>query len=512
MVELETVKAKAEATLRWTEERIVEIEKELAPYQLYENVDARIEEQALGAIADHTDAQDAPIGRCLDDVLYTIFEFCLVPRHRRIGTLLLVCRRWNRMVMNGPKLWARLQVESDDDLLKDTAVHAYLSACIERSRGLHLDVELDLSHFPSCRMYLEQEVVAFAKSLVNSSDHESVETQMEELDWDLESEQYSRLLTGALERILGTNGSRLPRLASLSLVFPEDDEDTAVDVWSHLKGNLLNLKALTIDHLPIGEEQISRLRDLAEHGIPHFPVLERLAIVDADDGHDLRVFSLAPDSLTFLQVAFDPIAQNFEAIAAFTQLHTLELHVFPSDRKCLLDSSFARPVHWPCLKEVILAGHYEYFGWLNIDCPSLATLTIRCDRLTYPIPQNVSPSRIRWKFEVDDEEYLWMSPLDIYDAVMVLTDSKMGAKCLIVPESARLAALAILSLRRAETSAVPRTSIVQLEVEYRTGYTEWLDLDGIISELTAPPEQVEEEAIHREILWENGISGLINWV
>jgi hypothetical protein len=148
------------------ETRIVELEAELSQNAQLER---DLEPYRVGSSLAHVTSVQrisiepigtAPINRCPDEIIYMIFEDCvLFPDHFYIRRLLLVCRRWYTLVTNTAKLWSRIEISSPWDLFdigSQRSQFPYIFACLDRSKNLpitlHLDMEgLSRDHYIYCR-------------------------------------------------------------------------------------------------------------------------------------------------------------------------------------------------------------------------------------------------------------------------------------------------------------------------------------------------------------------------
>lgn len=113
------------------------------------------------------------IGRCPPEVLHEIFQYSLHHAHMEIINLLLVCKTWQGLVMNSPRLWARIETPrlggwEDNPFLFDTKFASYVSTCLKHSRDLSLDIILDLSNVPTTNGYVTTLLLDVAKKTVHN--------------------------------------------------------------------------------------------------------------------------------------------------------------------------------------------------------------------------------------------------------------------------------------------------------------------------------------------------------
>jgi hypothetical protein len=389
--------------------------------------------------------RESPIERCPDDILLLIFHECLNPRHDKIGHLLRVCKRWNHMVMNTPTMWARIQVTEVDQFFEDESsvrsTVSYVSACLERSCNLLLDIELNLMDIPSCSGYIESQARDFLRSIVDEEDHEEVDDVVDNIEWTFRSSEYETMLQQAFDGIFGQENLNLKRWKTLSLTFP-DAEEIAMDVWRKFKTPCPNLKIMKLQNVDFLEDEVE---DMV---IGELQALASVTYLDIKQKHSwvpLKVFTASQSLLEVLETTFYEICHDLPTLALHVHLHTLVLvgaqFYFAGSSES--PSASHRPsLHLPRLKDLTIDGNYEPLKTVDLDFPILENLIIRTNQSIYALPK-VSPACVRWQVHSPWEEG-WADRARAMHAITTLITVLTRATCLIVPRFAVPFALVLL--------------------------------------------------------------------
>jgi hypothetical protein len=389
--------------------------------------------------------QESPIECCPDDVLLLIFHECLNPRHDEIGQLLQVCKRWNHVVMNTPTMWARIQVTEVDHFFEDESrvrlTVSYVSACLERSCNLLLDVELNLMDIPSCSGYIESQARDFLRSIVDEVDHEEVDSVVYNIEWTFQSSEYETMLQQAFDGIFGRENLNLKRWKTLSLTFPHAEE-IAMDVWRKFKTPCPSLKIMKLQNVDFLEDEVDGLVTSSE-----LQALASVTHLDIKQKHSwvpLEIFTASQSLLEVLETTF--ISHDLPTLALHVHLHTL---VLVGSQFYFAASSDSPPatllhfsLHLPRLKNLTIGGNYEPLKTVELDFPILENLTIRTNQSIYPLPK-LSPACVRWQVYAPWEEGRADRSRAMY-AITTLITVLTHATCLIVPDFAIPFALILL--------------------------------------------------------------------
>ncbi|KAG8799519.1 hypothetical protein FRC16_004941, partial [Serendipita sp. 398] len=107
----------------------------------------------------------SPVSRCPDIVLSFIFESLAEEGTHKIVPLLMVNKRFHRLVMSNRLLWRNISIEINECLDEVNSLTAsYVHACLERSANVSLDVNLNCSAMWDQGFFLK----SYAKKVVRN--------------------------------------------------------------------------------------------------------------------------------------------------------------------------------------------------------------------------------------------------------------------------------------------------------------------------------------------------------
>lgn len=161
------------------------------------------------------------VNKCPAEIFVEIFRLFITPEHRRIRTLLLVCKKWNGLIMNTPSLWncVDLYFDSRPSVDQPASLAPYVQACKQRSQNPTLDVHLNLKNIGNAFEYH----MALAK---NSIQRECQNCLLTACLGDDDSWGCSRFeerideLIDTVRVLVGDNSNDMARWSSLHLAFP----------------------------------------------------------------------------------------------------------------------------------------------------------------------------------------------------------------------------------------------------------------------------------------------------
>ncbi|PVG01618.1 hypothetical protein CPB86DRAFT_666509, partial [Serendipita vermifera] len=164
------------------------------------------------------------IHKCPTEILCMIFDFSLIHDHTRIRELLLVCKRWNYLIMRTPKMWTHIQFKVTDVLSPKIGIyHRYLDACMARSWPLLLNIEIDVEEFRTLEDYLREEVMERMKVVVDKEDWDAIYDWGSGFECDFSSAKFEvnfEEIWSLLRSLTGEAGKHMSRWQSLSLSLP----------------------------------------------------------------------------------------------------------------------------------------------------------------------------------------------------------------------------------------------------------------------------------------------------
>lgn len=137
-----------------------------------------------------------------------------------IRRLLLVSRRWHRVTLLNPTLWTRIQFRDSSNVLDRISPSSYILACLKHSRDLLLDIELDLSTFPTITDYLRCETVNSLQSMVNEDQHRALEEASWDWRFEFGSYRYDENVNHFFHCLVGRNGEHMRWWSSLEISLP----------------------------------------------------------------------------------------------------------------------------------------------------------------------------------------------------------------------------------------------------------------------------------------------------
>ncbi|KIM31210.1 hypothetical protein M408DRAFT_64678, partial [Serendipita vermifera MAFF 305830] len=161
-----------------------------------------------------------------NEMLILIFEYFLAINHRLIRRLLLVCKHWNHIVMQSPRLWGRVQLLPLDYEYRYPfeSLLPYVEACLQRSQSVLLDIELDYVLLLTREEYIRNKVLATICEI--SNDEPNVIDQVYNLNCDFASPEYDAYFDQTMKELsilIGPMGAHMEKWRSLRLRIPWQD-------------------------------------------------------------------------------------------------------------------------------------------------------------------------------------------------------------------------------------------------------------------------------------------------
>lgn len=192
------------------------------------------------------------IDRLPHDILYMVFKIYLEYDHHDIWKLASVSRGWNRFIMDCPGLWAQIQITTDTDHpIQYSFQHplSYISACLERSQDLPLDISLRFDGFPTPDDSIQTTLTDTDGAVIDTSDIENLVDPSWGWDLDFDSPSYCWLFNRFFDRLVGINGQRMTRWSRLYIDVGYD-RPLSASILKRLRGPLPNLKHLNMQGFP----------------------------------------------------------------------------------------------------------------------------------------------------------------------------------------------------------------------------------------------------------------------
>jgi hypothetical protein len=382
-----------------------------------------------------------PILRCPEDILYMIFHLYLAQGHQQIRTLLLVCKGWNQFVMNTPKLWARLHIVDAYDLFTlrtRRSKKPYISACMERSCNLKLDVILDLENFPNQFTLAQQEITACALDVLPKFQHQHFRRLFDNETSYFIAENYTIQMEKALEHLLGPQGKHLERWGMLNLTLPSTLVDNIRErIWRSLVNVTPNLVAFEIRNAPESWDRVSM-------GLlgPHFLDLSAAKKVTLHMAKPISYFHFSPAMLERLTIMFEDLS-DLNDLNHLTKLRELHLCGRVDFTPLQMESL---SITLPRLQRLVLSGYYKSLALVKFELPKLEVLTLRFNGALPPLPE-VSP------MQIDFYCHAISGPEDIsqnnINGIDILLYSYPAIRTLTIRKTLQAAALDVIATRKA---------------------------------------------------------------
>lgn len=320
----------------------------------------------------------APLSRCPDEILTNIFSFYLIDRHISIRRLLLVCKRWNRLIMRSPRMWARIQILNIDPFIEwpseEPLARRYITACMNRSNNLSMDIRLNLSGLNlNAREYRRElarcSTLGFGEYALEFEIDETDEIDEEVLCDYVHSALHD--LTSAchcLDRNPSDNsssgehcGSFIHRWSTLSITLPYQTITTNY-IWECISDVTSRLTTISITGYT--GNWVEELEDYNTR-LPDFPAVKTLIL---PLGRSLLDFRVSSTSLRHLSIHFYRDLTTLRELSHFERLEGLKLCGIHKVR--WLEPRFA--IILPSLKKLALSGHYEVLNHLDLRLPGLS--------------------------------------------------------------------------------------------------------------------------------------------
>lgn len=400
----EKLMADLRAQLETLEREHGQLELELVPYLLNSlsiQPSSAPKARISNAIAVH---------RLPEEILCMVFEYYLNSHHNRIRRLLLVCKRWHHLVMNSPKLWTRINLQHPERLLEtysQLSDRQYITACVERSQGLSLDVTLDFGSFPTASKWLQGKIQSCILASIDPDDRYCEFVTYTKNAIFFESPKYEAEVDTALQHISGKDNEHMKRWSALHISFNKSSTEEGPEfgwmLFRRLTGHTPNLKTLQIEGLLEYPFPISHPEWLSQI-LPDLSSITQLDFTQSSFGF----LKLPPGTLQHLRFYYHSLNSLHDIQwSLFSSLHTLIMNY--RRRENVTESNQDDPPFTICLPSL----HKLQLGWISpsisigrvtFDCPLLEEVVM--NNWTHPgnLPV-LSPHRVRWVIDRDFDMY-----------------------------------------------------------------------------------------------------------
>jgi hypothetical protein len=338
------------------------------------------------------------INKCPVEIFVEIFQIYLTPNRRYIRTLLLVCKKWYGLVMNTPSLWNRIDLNFPEPLFdRPFRLIPYVQACKQRSRGLKLEIDLNLRNIDGARGYHDN----FLRDILNEKFPESMTgqscndcllealwTALPNSGYRYECSTYEQRVKEVIDtvRVLVADGPKdMARWSSFHLALPYTEEaiKQIAPVCFLLNGPMGSLR----------EFSIQGLNNWFEHSGygDHFPCpgdcsqVERLTLQRTEIYLILTRIPIQYSSIKHLDVSVDH-GSDLLYLSHLGSLETLMITIIPNQLGSNVEIFRQGNVrhNLPLLHSLEIGGSLDN-DWLEIlkfDTPSLRVFSMSIWRWT----------------------------------------------------------------------------------------------------------------------------------
>ncbi|KIM31213.1 hypothetical protein M408DRAFT_21287 [Serendipita vermifera MAFF 305830] len=334
-----------------------------------------------------------------NEMLLRIFEYFLSENHRLIRCLLLVCKHWNRTVMQSPRLWARIQLSPSDYeeyRYSPKSLIQYVEVCIQRSQSVLLDIELDYNSLRTREVYIRDTVFEAISDIFD--DYPNVLNQVANLDCDFASPEYDKYFDQnmkELSTLFGPMGAHMKRWRSLHLRVPWRDCILALDILQMMCGVAPNLQSISLSQIGYVLDVLCQEWFEGETPLLAFPSPRSLKLDDSKAAHLLEDIVRTPSTLMHLDICYDSRLNDISELQAFTTLRSLTLRISAGVKRLSVPKNENLSISLPELHELSLWGDSLPLKAVQFDLPNLQRLQLN-DGAAIQLPMNISPKYIQW--------------------------------------------------------------------------------------------------------------------
>jgi hypothetical protein len=317
-------------------------------------------------------ASRAPINRIPPEILSLIFENCHAELPTCNNVLSLVCKSWRNIVINTPRLWSCIIIRTSWEVKELRALWNYADLCLTRSRGVPLDIVVDLQEVLEYSQYLSkvlQKPFSWVEGGLIDESHSLHEVSLSSLHQAQENyRQYENLMVTTLNKLAGANGEHVSRWRTLVLTAPISTSVQGVaNIWNAITGchkRLINF-AFGIPFTSIKPPPDSQI------SYPSFPALRRFS---TDQSIPIDHVALNPSVLEHLHLHNDYTSNDFlhkATTTIFEALVTLDLSIWEEWSNAGISNA---SIHLPRLTSMKLLGVFSDVIAPLFNAPSLKLL------------------------------------------------------------------------------------------------------------------------------------------
>ncbi|KAG8764985.1 hypothetical protein FRC15_007295 [Serendipita sp. 397] len=362
----------------------------------------------------HTLLTSSPVSQTPDIVLSFIFESLAEEGSHEIVPLLLVNKRFHRLVMSNRLLWRNISIEINECLDEVNSLTAsYVHACLERSANVSLDINLNCSAMCNQERFLkfyatnvvrnsltnEDEkyeaydhfYLLFSKYIVDDTPSNNDELTLYNREDNDELMFYNRKMKEALvivNSLRGRDRTHTRRWRSAVLDFP-DLGRVFREMWFLLDLEMPDLRYLKLEFIP-GFDFLPGFKG----GLPDvkLPALRDFSYGPLQGLYKMPIKFGSLQVLSFKHCNYMGDKLNMETLSQCLALRDLTLwyecrQKLPGTRKI--------DIHLPLLTSFTFEGHPPFINYVQFRLPRLEHWNLICPpskRL-----QDIEANHIKWQ-------------------------------------------------------------------------------------------------------------------
>jgi hypothetical protein len=312
------------------------------------------------------------------EILTEIFQTYLTFNHRHIRRLLLVCKKWYKVVKNAPSLWNRIDVFFPEASAGQSFdLIPYVQACKGRSENLKLEVTLDLGNFADPEDYH----TSVLWSLVHGECSEClIEGLSPNYTYQFECAMYEQRKEEAIDTVrvlVGEDSKDMARWSSFDLNIPYMDEAIkeiapALLLLNGPTNSLHSISIYSLDrwfNISYDDDMFNRFP-----GITDCSRVERLKL----RGTAIGSIPIQYSSIRHLDIMINYPDELLD-ISSMKSLETLDITIMRRHNSDVdLPGQGNVRSSFPCLYSMQIAGYFDnnWLEALNFDAPSLRMFSV----------------------------------------------------------------------------------------------------------------------------------------
>jgi hypothetical protein len=316
--------------------------------------------------------------KCPIEILVEIFQMYLTTSHHHIRRLLLVCKKWYKLVMNTPSLWNRINVRFPDPSDgRSLRFIPYVQACKQRSEDLKLEVTLNFEAIGDAEDYHNDVIWSHIHGECADCLFEGLNPHYSHQSECTIYEQRKEEVINTVRALVGEDSKDMARWSSFDLTLPYMNggiKEIAPALFL-LDGSTNSLHNLSIHNLGDWFDLSSDDEMFGQFpGLTDCSRVERLKLRRTN----IDSIPVQYSSIKHLDI-FINHERDLLSISNLDSLETLEMIVLgPSDSEVDLPRQNNVRLSFPCLRSMEITGDFDndWFEALNFDTPLMRNFSL----------------------------------------------------------------------------------------------------------------------------------------